>query len=76
MFAISPVELDRAKQLLDQYRAGKEPLGTTEEQIWRAKVLYDSAFHPQTGEKNFFLGRMSCQVQTGLDEEEQGGRDI
>jgi hypothetical protein len=55
-------ELDAAKNLLDNYRNGQEPAGTTEEQIWRAKVLYDSAFHPQTGEKNFFIGRMSCQV--------------
>ena len=58
----SDAELDAAKNLLDNYRNGQEPAGTTEEQIWRAKVLYDSAFHPQTGEKNFFIGRMSCQV--------------
>ncbi len=55
-------ELDGAKNLLEQYRAKQEPPGTTEEDVWRAKVIYDSAFHPQTGEKNFFLGRMSCQV--------------
>eukprot|EP00802_Teleaulax_amphioxeia_P007177 Tamp_07183.p2 GENE.Tamp_07183~~Tamp_07183.p2 ORF type:complete len:338 (-),score=64.87 Tamp_07183:1540-2514(-) len=62
----SDAELDGAKLLLDQYRAGKEPSGTTEEQIWRAKVIYESAFHPQTGEKNFFLGRMSCQVPANM----------
>ena len=63
MSAMNPcAELDAAKNLLDNYRNGQEPAGTTEEQIWRAKVLYDSAFHPQTGEKNFFIGRMSCQV--------------
>mmetsp|Transcript_29188 Transcript_29188/g.66154 ORF Transcript_29188/g.66154 Transcript_29188/m.66154 type:complete len:323 (-) Transcript_29188:87-1055(-) len=55
-------ELDAAKNLLELYRANKEPAGTTEEQVWHAKKLYDSAFHPQTGEKNFFVGRMSCQV--------------
>ena len=61
-------ELDGAKLLLEQYRAGKEPAGTTEDKIWRAKVIYDSAFHPQTGEKNFFLGRMSCQVSRSIEE--------
>mmetsp|Transcript_28661 Transcript_28661/g.58616 ORF Transcript_28661/g.58616 Transcript_28661/m.58616 type:complete len:327 (+) Transcript_28661:63-1043(+) len=55
-------ELDAAHDLVMAYKAGKEPPGVTEDEIWAAKKLYDSAFHPQTGEKNFFLGRMSCQV--------------
>ncbi len=55
-------ELDAAKLLVDQYKAKKEPAGTTPDQVWEAKKLYDSAFHPQTGEKNFILGRMSFQV--------------
>jgi hypothetical protein len=56
-------ELDDAKSLVNAYKEGKEPKGTTDDQVWAAKKLYDSAFHPQTGEKNFFLGRMSFQVR-------------
>jgi tricarboxylate carrier len=59
-------ELDGAKTLLEQYRLKQEPPGTTHEEVWRAKVIYESAFHPQTGEKNFFLGRMSCQVPANM----------
>ncbi|CAK4685273.1 hypothetical protein LEN26_010621 [Aphanomyces euteiches] len=55
-------QLDAAKTLVEQYKQGKEPAGTTDEQVWEAKHLYDSAFHPDTGEKNFILGRMSFQV--------------
>jgi len=58
----SDKELDEAKSLVVAYRAGKEPKGTTDEQVWAAKQLYDSAFHPETGEKLFLPGRMSAQV--------------
>mmetsp|Transcript_16311 Transcript_16311/g.21581 ORF Transcript_16311/g.21581 Transcript_16311/m.21581 type:complete len:339 (-) Transcript_16311:228-1244(-) len=58
----SDKELDAAKDLVLAYKEGREPEGTTDEQVWAAKNLYDSAFHPETGEKLFILGRMSFQV--------------
>ncbi|KAJ3625621.1 hypothetical protein MTP99_016181 [Tenebrio molitor] len=60
---VSSKRLEDAHCLVTRYRL-KLPLppGTTEEDLWRAKVLYDSAYHPDTGEKMFVLGRMSFQV--------------
>jgi len=58
----SDEELNKAKQIVESYRAGSEDKNLTEEEIWKAKELYDSAFHCQTGEKLFILGRMSAQV--------------
>mmetsp|Transcript_16736 Transcript_16736/g.18132 ORF Transcript_16736/g.18132 Transcript_16736/m.18132 type:complete len:325 (+) Transcript_16736:59-1033(+) len=58
----SDPELDKAKTIVEAYKRGEEDKNLTEDEIWAAKQLYDSAFHPQTGEKLFILGRMSFQV--------------
>lgn len=57
----SDEELDAAKQTVADYRAGKLS-DMSDDAIWQAKQLVDSAFHPDTGEKNFILGRMAFQV--------------
>lgn len=59
-------QLIQAKVLLDQYKNGTEPSGTTEEQLWRAKKLFSSAFHPDTGDLQNVIGRMSFQVPGGM----------
>nr|CAD7199125.1 unnamed protein product [Timema douglasi] len=63
---VSERSLDEAKILVEQYRIGKEPPGTTLQQVVYAKKLYESAFHPDTGEKQNVFGRMSFQVPGGM----------
>ncbi|XP_026754161.2 sideroflexin-1-3 [Galleria mellonella] len=59
----SDKELDEAKKIVTEFRkTRKMPPGYDEEKLWRTKYLYDSAFHPDTGEKMFAIGRMSAQA--------------
>lgn len=60
----SDKDLDRAQQILLDYKSGKRDIDgcKTIDELWDAKYLYDSAFHPDTGEKMFMAGRMSAQV--------------
>ncbi|XP_070340192.1 sideroflexin-2 isoform X1 [Equus asinus] len=59
-------ELDWAKVMVEKSRTGVVPPGTQVEQLLYAKKLYDSAFHPDTGEKMNVIGRMSFQVPGGM----------
>ncbi|KAL1138241.1 hypothetical protein AAG570_009930 [Ranatra chinensis] len=59
--------LESSRDIVLKHRA-KQPLGdeVTADDLYRAKVIYDSAFHPITGEKTFILGRMSAQVPMNM----------
>ncbi|OXA57960.1 sideroflexin-1 [Folsomia candida] len=54
-------ELASAKDIVTKHRNG-ESTGLSEDELWKAKNVYDSAFHPDTGEKMVLIGRMSAQV--------------
>lgn len=62
----SDKQLDEAKDLITAYKKGLCPPGTTEDKLWQAKQLYDSAFHPDNGDKMNMFGRMSFQVPGGM----------
>ena len=51
----SPGQLAEAKDKVDRYRRG-ELTDVTEDEIWAAKHLVDSAYHPDTGKSKAFQG--------------------
>ncbi|KAH7731999.1 mitochondrial sideroflexin 2 [Aphelenchoides avenae] len=55
-------ELLASKTLIERFRVGNVAPGTTTAQLTRARTLYDSAFHPDTGELQNVAGRMCFNV--------------
>ncbi|XP_003367767.1 sideroflexin-1 [Trichinella spiralis] len=59
-------QLQEAKEIVENYRKGEYSDSLTTDELWKAKHLYDSAYHPDTKEKMFIVGRMSAQVPMNM----------
>lgn len=62
----STAEMMEAKKLLKQYKEGTHPPGTTDEQLWHARRVVESAVHPDTGEVIPAIMRFSAFVPVNM----------
>jgi len=63
----SESELEKCKQIVTNYKKGDSiPDGLTLDNVYEAKDIVDSAYHPETGEKMIIFGRMSAQVPMNM----------
>jgi len=62
----SDKQLEEAREIVQQYKSDKVVPAKGVEALWSAKYLYESAFHPETGDKQNVVGRMSFQVPGGM----------
>ncbi|XP_036613974.1 sideroflexin-3-like [Trichosurus vulpecula] len=63
---LSDKELYDAQTIVKNYKAGIVTPGLTEDELWKAKYKYDSAFHPDTDQKIYLIGRMSAQAPMNM----------
>uniref|UniRef100_A0A8C6NI40 Sidoreflexin n=1 Tax=Nothobranchius furzeri TaxID=105023 RepID=A0A8C6NI40_NOTFU len=62
---VSQEKLQECIKLLDDYKHGTLPPGTTDQQLWEAQKIKQAIIHPDTGEKIFMPFRMSGYVPFG-----------
>ncbi|PAV79132.1 hypothetical protein WR25_03209 [Diploscapter pachys] len=64
--AYTDAQLDTFKTIVEEYKKDRMPENLTLNELWKAKHVVESAFHPSTGEKMFLIGRMSAQVPMNM----------
>lgn len=62
----SNTQLNHAKDIVTRYKRGEHIPDLTENGLWAQKRIYDSAFHPETGDKMILIGRMSAQAPCNM----------